>query len=159
MSDVTFMVEGKPFYAHKIVLVTASKRFKAMLSDRFTEGNQPCIEITDFSYNIFKVRAAVCLSTVFGLWCHVFFYLSYCDDLLLSNHTPEISIYMYIVCLSILSHTSVVGDAILVLRQHGLSESGTGRSSRGTLKGNWGKSNKEEIDKDLFFFYFIYLMG
>ncbi|XP_033645690.1 ankyrin repeat and BTB/POZ domain-containing protein BTBD11-like isoform X2 [Asterias rubens] len=55
MSDVIFMVEGKPFYAHKIVLVTASKRFKAMLSDKFTEGNQPCIEISDFSYNIFKL--------------------------------------------------------------------------------------------------------
>ena len=56
MSDVTFVVEGRPFYAHKIVLVTASKRFKAMLSDRFTEGKQPCVEINDFRYHIFKVR-------------------------------------------------------------------------------------------------------
>ena len=56
MSDVTFMVDGKPFYAHKIVLVTASKRFKAMLSDKFTEGNQPCIEISNFRYNTFNVR-------------------------------------------------------------------------------------------------------
>ncbi|XP_038054244.1 ankyrin repeat and BTB/POZ domain-containing protein 2-like [Patiria miniata] len=55
MSDVTFMVEGKPFYAHKIVLVTASKRFKAMLSDKFTEGKQPCIEISDFRYNTFNL--------------------------------------------------------------------------------------------------------
>ena len=65
MSDVTFVVEGRPFYAHKIVLVTASKRFKAMLSDRFTEGKQPCVEINDFRYHIFKVRFS--LSLLHGL--------------------------------------------------------------------------------------------
>lgn len=62
MSDVTFIVEGQPFYAHKIVLVTASKRFKSLLSEAGNAeggsagGKLPSIEISDIKYNIFKVR-------------------------------------------------------------------------------------------------------
>lgn len=61
MSDVTFIVEGQPFYAHKIVLVTASKRFKSLLSEaRNSDGvgggsKLPSIEISDIKYNIFKL--------------------------------------------------------------------------------------------------------
>ncbi|XP_030844958.1 ankyrin repeat and BTB/POZ domain-containing protein BTBD11 [Strongylocentrotus purpuratus] len=55
MSDVTFVVEGRRFYAHKIVLVTASKRFKAMLSDRMLDPQKPVLEISEFSYHIFQL--------------------------------------------------------------------------------------------------------
>ncbi|XP_006633214.1 ankyrin repeat and BTB/POZ domain-containing protein 3-B isoform X1 [Lepisosteus oculatus] len=54
MSDVTFLVEGKPFYAHKVLLFTASARFKSLLSNRPTAENT-CIEISHVKYNIFQL--------------------------------------------------------------------------------------------------------
>ncbi|KAM9495827.1 LOW QUALITY PROTEIN: ankyrin repeat and BTB/POZ domain-containing protein 2 [Clarias gariepinus] len=57
MSDVTFVVEGKPFYAHRVLLITASERFKSLLGSSSTEGSQHCkqIEISEVKYNIFQV--------------------------------------------------------------------------------------------------------
>ncbi|KAG9280283.1 ankyrin repeat and BTB/POZ domain-containing protein BTBD11-A isoform X1, partial [Astyanax mexicanus] len=54
MSDVTFLVEGKPFYAHKVLLFTASARFKSLLSNRPAAENT-CIEISHVKYNIFQL--------------------------------------------------------------------------------------------------------
>ncbi|XP_030635907.1 ankyrin repeat- and BTB/POZ domain-containing protein 3-A isoform X2 [Chanos chanos] len=54
MSDVTFLVEGKPFYAHKVLLFTASARFKSLLSNRPASENT-CIEISHVKYNIFQL--------------------------------------------------------------------------------------------------------
>uniref|UniRef100_A0A8C2I1J4 BTB (POZ) domain containing 11a n=1 Tax=Cyprinus carpio TaxID=7962 RepID=A0A8C2I1J4_CYPCA len=54
MSDVTFLVEGKPFYAHKVLLFTASPRFKSLLSNRPAAENT-CIEISHVKYNIFQL--------------------------------------------------------------------------------------------------------
>ncbi|XP_055367170.1 ankyrin repeat and BTB/POZ domain-containing protein 3-A isoform X3 [Betta splendens] len=54
MSDVTFLVEGKPFYAHKVLLFTASTRFKSLLQNRPAAENT-CIEISHVKYNIFHL--------------------------------------------------------------------------------------------------------
>uniref|UniRef100_A0A673X7E2 Ankyrin repeat and BTB domain containing 3 n=1 Tax=Salmo trutta TaxID=8032 RepID=A0A673X7E2_SALTR len=63
MSDVTFLVEGKPFYAHKVLLFTASGRFKSLLANRPAAENT-CIEISHVKYNIFLVRYNCLL-----FWC------------------------------------------------------------------------------------------
>ncbi|XP_040295383.1 ankyrin repeat and BTB/POZ domain-containing protein BTBD11 isoform X2 [Bufo bufo] len=54
MSDVTFIVEGRPFYAHKVLLFTASPRFKALLTNKSTTENS-CIEINYVKYHIFQL--------------------------------------------------------------------------------------------------------
>ncbi|XP_033149485.1 ankyrin repeat and BTB/POZ domain-containing protein 2 [Drosophila busckii] len=60
LSDVTFRVEGKIFYGHKIVLVTASSRFQSMLSSKLSEasgasGSTPTVQINDIRYHIFQL--------------------------------------------------------------------------------------------------------
>ncbi|CDQ88483.1 unnamed protein product, partial [Oncorhynchus mykiss] len=54
MSDVTFLVEEKPFYAHKVLLFTASARFKSLLQNRPAAENT-YIEISHVKYNIFQL--------------------------------------------------------------------------------------------------------
>ncbi|XP_050811227.1 ankyrin repeat and BTB/POZ domain-containing protein 2 isoform X2 [Gopherus flavomarginatus] len=57
MSDVTFLVEGKLFYAHKVLLVTASNRFKTLMTNKTELDSQgsKTVEISDMKYNIFKM--------------------------------------------------------------------------------------------------------
>ncbi|KAH8270613.1 hypothetical protein KR018_012296 [Drosophila ironensis] len=56
LSDVTFRVEGKIFYGHKIVLVTASPRFQSMLSSKLSDANStPTVQINDIRYHIFQL--------------------------------------------------------------------------------------------------------
>ncbi|KAM3854137.1 ankyrin repeat and BTB/POZ domain-containing protein 2 [Vipera latastei] len=57
MSDVTFQVEGKLFYAHKVLLVTASNKFKTLMTNKTGQDIQgsKIVEIGDMRYNIFKM--------------------------------------------------------------------------------------------------------
>ncbi|PKK29221.1 ankyrin repeat and BTB (POZ) domain containing 2 [Columba livia] len=57
MSDVTFLVEGKLFYAHKVLLVTASNRFKTLMTNKTEHDSHgsKTVEISDMKYNIFKM--------------------------------------------------------------------------------------------------------
>ncbi|KAJ6667118.1 hypothetical protein lerEdw1_017096 [Lerista edwardsae] len=57
MSDVTFLVEGKLFYAHKVLLVTASNRFKTLMTNKTEQDSQSSktVEISDMRYSIFKM--------------------------------------------------------------------------------------------------------
>ncbi|XP_056383644.1 ankyrin repeat and BTB/POZ domain-containing protein 2 isoform X1 [Hyla sarda] len=57
MSDVMFLVEGKLFYAHKVLLVTASNRFKSLMTNA-SDQEESCvttIEITDVKYSVFQM--------------------------------------------------------------------------------------------------------
>lgn len=54
LADVCFVIGQKIFYAHKIILISASARFKSMLSS-LTDRALPEIEITDIDYQTFEV--------------------------------------------------------------------------------------------------------
>ncbi|KAJ0179613.1 hypothetical protein K1T71_005325 [Dendrolimus kikuchii] len=62
LADVTFRVEGRLFYGHKIVLVSESPRLRAMLAPPRPPGdavpppatNPPLVQINDIRYHIFE---------------------------------------------------------------------------------------------------------
>lgn len=56
MSDVTFIVEEKPFYGHKVLLITASERFRSLLASTSPDGSpNKEINISDVKYNTFQM--------------------------------------------------------------------------------------------------------
>lgn len=62
-SDVTFLVEGRKFYGHKIIISQLSEKFKAMFSANpktagdaggFIESKQNTITIDNITYPVFE---------------------------------------------------------------------------------------------------------
>ncbi|KAF0022299.1 hypothetical protein F2P81_025447 [Scophthalmus maximus] len=50
MSDVTFVVDGRPFFAHRVLLMSASERFRRLLSDA-----SDIIHISHMTYDTFQL--------------------------------------------------------------------------------------------------------
>ena len=74
-SDVTFIVEGKKFYGHKIIISQLSDKFKAMFAGTsgsstqigFKESQSNVIEIDNISYPIFTQIMSYLYSGKFSL--------------------------------------------------------------------------------------------
>jgi hypothetical protein len=54
-SDVTFIVEGRPFRAHRIALLTASDIFKSMFDGHYREKDAATIPIPNIRWGVFEV--------------------------------------------------------------------------------------------------------
>ncbi|XP_028258025.1 ankyrin repeat and BTB/POZ domain-containing protein 2-like [Parambassis ranga] len=61
MSDMTFMVDGRPFFAHRVLLMSASERFRRMLAD----SPDNVIHISHMAYSTFQMmmRSLYCGGT------------------------------------------------------------------------------------------------
>ncbi|XP_073273104.1 ARM REPEAT PROTEIN INTERACTING WITH ABF2-like [Primulina huaijiensis] len=55
LSDVTFLVEGKRFYAHRICLLASSDAFRAMFDGGYREREAKDIEIPNIRWDVFEL--------------------------------------------------------------------------------------------------------
>lgn len=54
LSDVTFLVEGRPFYAHRIALLTSSDIFRSMFDGDYREKDAATIPIPNIRWEVFE---------------------------------------------------------------------------------------------------------
>ncbi|CAA6669036.1 unnamed protein product [Spirodela intermedia] len=55
LSDVTFLVEGRRFYAHRIALLASSDAFRAMFDGGYKEKDARDIEIPNIRWDVFEL--------------------------------------------------------------------------------------------------------
>ncbi|XP_030486794.2 ARM REPEAT PROTEIN INTERACTING WITH ABF2 [Cannabis sativa] len=55
LSDVTFLVEGKRFYAHRICLLASSDTFRAMFDGGYRERDANDIDIPNIKWDVFEL--------------------------------------------------------------------------------------------------------
>ena len=53
-ADITFKVNGVQIYAHKAILKIRSQYFQGMFRSPFTESTQDVIEVSQFSYDVYR---------------------------------------------------------------------------------------------------------
>ncbi|KAF8058408.1 hypothetical protein HT031_005532 [Scenedesmus sp. PABB004] len=53
LADICFLVEGRPFYAHRIALLASSEAFRAMFNQGFRESEAASIDIPNIGYGTF----------------------------------------------------------------------------------------------------------
>lgn len=54
LADVTFVVEGREFYAHRIALLASSEAFRAMFNGGYREKEASSINIPNIPYDVFS---------------------------------------------------------------------------------------------------------
>ena len=54
LSDVTFLVEGQTFHAHRIALLASSDTFRAMFDGHYKEKEASTIPIPNIRYCVFE---------------------------------------------------------------------------------------------------------
>ncbi|GMN48799.1 hypothetical protein TIFTF001_017961 [Ficus carica] len=55
LSDVTFLVEGRRFYAHRICLLASSDAFRAMFDGGYRERNAKDVDIPNIRWDVFEL--------------------------------------------------------------------------------------------------------
>ncbi|XP_059438163.1 ARM REPEAT PROTEIN INTERACTING WITH ABF2-like [Corylus avellana] len=55
LSDITFLVEGKQFYAHRICLLASSDAFRAMFDGGYRERDAKDIDIPNIRWDVFEL--------------------------------------------------------------------------------------------------------
>ncbi|KAF5732769.1 hypothetical protein HS088_TW17G00299 [Tripterygium wilfordii] len=55
LSDVTFVVEGRRFYAHRICLIASSEAFRAMFDGGYRERDVEDVEIPNIRWDVFEL--------------------------------------------------------------------------------------------------------